>query len=301
MLTRYVQRNLTWIDLVSPSANEVRSLVHEFGIDPLIAEELLVPSYKPKVERRGEHLYVILHFPVLRGLMSRPEQEVDFVIGKNFLITARYGSVDPLHVFSKAFEVNSVLGTQGGMTHGGHLFVAMAGQLYQALGHECDALHRRLQDIEDHIFKGDERKMVVEISHAARTIYDFRQSLIPQEEMLASLDPVGARMFGPEFSFYVRNVRGEYMRVKNLLDHLRESLVELRATNDSLLSTKQNEVMKTLTVLAFLFLPLSFMASLFGMSNIPGYATPPGFWLAAALMAILALGCIFFFKKKGWL
>ena len=80
MLTRYGQKHAVWIDLAHPTPHEVRSLMHEFGIDPLIAEELLVPSFKPKVERRGEVIYVILHFPVLRGLGARAEQEIDFVI-----------------------------------------------------------------------------------------------------------------------------------------------------------------------------------------------------------------------------
>src|SRR3989344_6189409 len=120
MLTRYGQKHAAWIALVAPTPAEVRSLMHEYGIDPLIAEELLVPSFKPKVERRGEIIYVILHFPVLRGL-GRQEQEIDFVIGKNFLITARYGTVDPLLAFAQAFEVTTVLGRPLTHQHGGHL------------------------------------------------------------------------------------------------------------------------------------------------------------------------------------
>ena len=209
MLTRYVQRNLTWIDLVSPSPSEVRALMHEFTIDPLIAEELLVPSYKPKVERRGEHIYVILHYPVLRGLGNRPEQEIDFVIGKHFLITTRYAQSDPLHAFAKAFEVGQVLGHgTTGMMHGGHLFAAMARNLYTALMNECEVLDRHMQDIEERIFGGDERRMVFDISQTGRTIHDFRQSLMPHLEMLNSLEPVAAKVFGPEYSFYLRSVVG---------------------------------------------------------------------------------------------
>ncbi len=79
MLTRYGQKNAVWIDLVAPTPLEVRGLMHEFGLDPLIAEELLIPSFKPKVERRSEVIYVILHFPVLRGLGQRSAPEIDFV------------------------------------------------------------------------------------------------------------------------------------------------------------------------------------------------------------------------------
>ena len=143
----------------------------------------------------------------------------------------------------------------------------MVQNLYQALGHELDVLDRRLEDIEEHIFTGDERKMVIEISQTGRTIHDFRQLLLPHQEMLASLVQPATKLFGAEYAFYVRTIEGAYERVRNLLEHLRESLTELRETNNSLLSTKQNEIMKTLTVLAFVTFPLMLISSIFGMNT----------------------------------
>src|ERR1700741_2579552 len=121
MLTRYGQHALTWIDLTTPTPAEVKSLMSEFHLDPLVAEELLVPSYKPKVERRGDAIYVILHFPALCLSCNRPEQEIDFVIGKHFLITTRYENIDPLHSFARSFEASAVLGRTDA-SHAGHLF-----------------------------------------------------------------------------------------------------------------------------------------------------------------------------------
>ncbi len=307
MLTRYAQHNLTWVDLVAPTAEEVRALMKEFDLDPLIAEELLVPSFKPKVERRGDAIFVILHFPVLRmggsmGAAKRPEQEVDFIVGKHFLLTTRYETIDPLHSFAKAFEVQSVLG-RGAATHGGHLFAAMVRRLYEGLGAECDNVHRHLMDIEEHIFNGDERRMVIELSHTGRTIHDFRQALLPHGEMLESLEPVGSRFFGAEYAYYARELMGAYQRVERSLDNLYGSLNELRATNDSLLNTKQNEIMKTLTVLAFLFLPLTFITGLFGMNTVsdPIIGTRGDFWILVGMMAALAICFFVYFKKKNWL
>ncbi|MGC9602545.1 MAG: magnesium transporter CorA family protein [Minisyncoccia bacterium] len=302
MLTRYAERNLTWIDLVSPTPAEVRSIMQEFAIDPLIAEELLMPSYKPKVERHGEQLYVILHFPILRGLNERPTQEIDFIIGKNFLITARYAATDHLHSFAKVFEVHTVLGQQNAV-HGGHVFVAMVTSLYQALVNECDIIEKHLIDIEDRIFEGKERTMVLQISKTGRIIYDFRQVLLPHREMLRSLESAGTQLFGQEFLYYVHNVEGEYERVAHSVEHLRESLVELRETNNSLLSTKQNEVMKMFTVIAFLFLPLTFIEGLFQMNthDTPILGTPGDFWVITGFMALLVVGFFVYFKRKGWL
>jgi len=276
--------------------------MQEFGIDPLIAEEMLMPSYKPKVERRENYVYVILHFPMLRGLNRRPEQEIDFIIGKNFLITARYTDTDHLHSFAKVFEVHSVLG-QGSAVHGGHLFTAMARNLYLALINECDVVEKYLTDIEDGVFKGEERTMVLQISKTGRIIHDFRQTLLPHKEMLLSLEAASTRLFGQEFLYYLRTVEGEYERLRQMLEHLRESLVELRETNNSLLSTKQNDIMKTFTVIAFLFLPLSFIASLFQMNTryTPLLGTPGDFWIIVGMMTLIAAGFFVYFKRKGWL
>lgn len=303
MLTRYARKDVTWIDCVSPSSAEVRSLIQEFGIDPHIAEELLLPSYKSKVERQDDIIYVILHFPALHGAHRHPEQEIDFLIGKNFLITTRYETVDPLHSFAKAFEVDAVLGTNNATAHGGHLFVSMTQNLYQALSNECDTIRKRLWNIEEHIFRGDERRMVAQLSQVGRTIHDFRQSLVPHHEMLLSFDPVGTRFFGPEFSYYLRKLVGSYERVDRTLANLHDSLSELRETNNSLLSTKQNEIMRTLTVIAFFFLPLSFIASVFGMNaeHMPIIGTPFDFWFITGAMALVATSCFAYFKHKGWL
>lgn len=303
MLTRYARKDVTWVDCVSPSSAEVRSLIQEFGIDPLIAEELLLPSYKSKVEQRSDHLYVILHFPVLHGAHRHPEQEIDFLIGKNFLITTRYENVDPLHSFAKAFEVEEVLGRDSTTTHGGHLFVSMTQNLYQALLNECDTLRKRLWNIEEHIFRGDERRMVAQLSQVGRNIHDFRQSLAPHNEMLLSFDPAGTRMFGPEFSYHLRNLVNAYGRVERVLTGLHDSLGELRETNNSLLSTKQNEIMKTLTVLAFTFFPLTFISGLFGMNteHNPLVGNPLDFWIVLAIMLSVAVSCFFYFRYKGWL
>lgn len=303
MLMRHEERDLTWLDMIAPTPAEVRALMAEFDIAPNVAQELLSASYKSKVERQEGAVYVILHFPTLRaGLNRRPEQEIDFIIGKKFLITARYENIDPLHTFARAFEANALLG-RNHATHGGHLFASMAQNLYRSLIEECDLMRNRLEEIETRIFKGDERRMVFELSRLARALYDFSRALGPHKEMLSSLEPVAARLWGQEFAYYLREVEGMRGRVEHELMSLRDSLNELRATNDSLLNTKQNEIMKTLTVLAFVFLPLSFIASLFGMNTIhdPVIGSAFDFWVILAGMVLIATGCFVYFRHKEWL
>jgi magnesium transporter len=302
VLTRYKQKHLTWVDLVAPTPQEVRSLLQEFNLHPTLAQELLSPSYRSKVERKGDELLMVLHFPTLRGVSQRTDHEIDFIIGRNFLITTRYENTDPLHIFARVFEVNAVLGRESA-NHGGHLFASMTRSLYQALGDECDSISEKLKEIEERIFKGDERQMVAELSQVGRILHDFHVSLIPHYEMLSSLEAPAVRVFGPEFAYYLHEVQGECRRIERTIEHLRDSLREMRETNNSLLSTKQNEVMKQLTVLAFVFLPISFIAALFGMNTVnnPIIGSAYDFWLIAGSMLMVAIGCFIYFRYKDWI
>ncbi|MSR70832.1 hypothetical protein EXS62_02220, partial [Candidatus Kaiserbacteria bacterium] len=233
---------------------------------------------------------------------ARPEQEIDFVVGKHFLITARYENIDPLHAFAKAFEVNSVLG-RGGQEHGGHLFVGMVRDLYHSLLSECEALHGRVDEVEDRIFKGHEREMVAEISSVGRMIHDFRRTLEPHRSMLESFEPQGEKLFGAGFSYHIRSVLGEYERVRHTLEHLREWQLELRETNNSLLSLKQNEIMKNLTIMAFITFPLSLLANIFAINakHNPILGADYDFWIILGIMAGAGLCLIILFKYKKWL
>jgi magnesium transporter len=303
MLTRYQERDLTWIDLVAPTPPEVRALMQEFDLEPKVAQELLSVSHKSKMERSGDTLYVIFHFPTLRlGLNRRPEQEVDFIIGKKFLITTRYENIDPLHSFARAFEAASLIGRPH-HTHGGHLFAAMLEGIYRSLDAECELIQGRLEEIETRIFKGDERRMVSELSTVSRVLFDFGRALAPHQDMLTSMEPYATRLLGAEYGYHLRQVEGLRTRVGHTVAGLRESLGELRATNDSLLNAKQNEIMKTFTVLAFVFLPLSFIAGLFGMNtqNNPIVGSGFDFWIIVAGMAFIGLCCFTYFRHKDWL
>jgi magnesium transporter len=248
-------------------------------------------------------LYIILHFPSLGGTGARAEQEIDFLVSKHYLITAHYEVLDPLHSFAKAFEVETVLGHERTHLHGGHLFASMLERLYQALEDECQIVREQLSAAEERIFHGDEKRMVVELSRIGRTIHDFRQALIPHREMLSSFEAPAARIFGPEYTYYVRAIEAAYTKIDRTLQNLKGSLEELRETNNALLSTKQNEIMKILTIMAFVTFPLTLISSIFGMNTeyLPVVGLPGDFWFVLGGMTLLAITFFIFFKRKGWL
>ncbi|MBI5470019.1 magnesium transporter CorA family protein [Candidatus Kaiserbacteria bacterium] len=303
MLSRHEHRGLVWVDMESPNPEEVKSVMDEFHIQPLTAEELLLPSSRPRAEFYPSYAYLVLHFPALRHTHKHREQEVDFVIGKNFIITTRYELIDPLHKFSKVFEVNSVLETSNVGEHAGFIFFAMLKRMYKSIEHELDFVRRDLSTIEEHVFAGDEVSMVAAISRSARDLLSLRQTIEPHRESLHTLESEGIAFFGADFTSYLRALTNEYYKVHNHIMRLTDSLHELRETNNSLLSTKQNETMKIFTIMAFVTFPLMLVAALFSMDTkfTPIVGLPHDFWIIVALMATSGIAMFAFFRSKKWL
>src|SRR3989344_5289573 len=164
MINKQEHNGLLWIDLENPTREEIREIMETYGVHPLVGEELLSPTLKPKVDLYPEYIYMILHFPAFRHSHGvKNEQEVDFIIGKKFLVTTRYDTVDPLHKFSKVFEVNSILDRSDIGKHAGFIFFYMIRKLYKSIGHELDFVSDALSAAENRVFAGNEKEMVFEI------------------------------------------------------------------------------------------------------------------------------------------
>lgn len=304
MIHRYTHEALTWIDLESPTTEEIRLLMEEFSLDPLIAEELLSSTLRPRIDIRNDYFYLVLHFPALQhSHKSSMDQEVDFIVGKNWMITTRYDTVDPFHTFSKIFEVNSMLDRTVTWNHAGDMFFQMASTLYASVSNELEHLEDRLERAEEDVFDGREKEMVLSLSMIGRDLLNFRQALVPHKTMLDSLYTATEPLFGNSFSQKIHSIIGEYYRLWNNVETHSASLHELRETNNSLLTTKQNETIKTFTILAFSTLPMTVVASIFGMNteNAPFIGRQDDFWIVITLMVTVGLLCLLYFKYKHWL
>lgn len=303
MISRNKYRDLTWIDCERPSHDEIRALMEEFDIHPIVADELLTPSLRPKVDHYENFIYLILHFPAIRHSHSNATQEVDFIIGKKFIITVRYELLDPLHKFSKVFEVNSILDKSDIGEHAGYLFFYMIRKIYSSLQHELSIIAESLKDVEDRIFGGEERAMVETLSNIHRDLLAFHRALRLHKPVLTSLGIACEEFYGHDFRHYTDNIVGEYYKVEELLEDQREILGDLRVTNDSLLTTKTNEIMKVLTITTFSILPASLLGAVFGMSaeGTPIKNGPYGFWIIVSMMLLMILLTFLFFRTRKWL
>jgi magnesium transporter len=299
-------KNVTWIDMESPTREEVRDLIEKFEIDPIVANELLGPTTRSRVDLHENYIYLILHFPKkINGnnydsSLDKATLEVDFIISKDFIITTRYGNIDSFSEFSKVFEAESILEKSKLGVHAGFVFYFMIRHIYKSMYAEIQNMRDKIYDYEEEVFAGHEREMVVSLSKMNRLFLYFKESLFFHREILISFEEAGKKIFDPEFTYYLRAVLGEYYKVQNALESSKDYLSEIRNTNDSLLSTKQNEVMKLIALISFITFPMTLLSSIFGMntSYLPLVGHQYDFLIVIFIMTIMAGVILYFFKKK---
>jgi len=302
MISTYKHNKVTWIDLENPTNDEVRKLIEKYSIDPVVGNELLTPSAKPHINFHDTYIYLILHFPTNNSDEGNVE-EVDFVIGKDFIITTRYSAVDALMQFAKIFEVNSLLEKSNLGEHSGHLFFQMITNLYKSLLDQLEHVKDLIEDVEEKVFNGQESKMVTNISRLNRRLLNFKEAISLHYEILRVFEALGSKIFDAKFENNLRLITSEYVKVQSSLENTREYLLEIRRTNDSLLNTKQNEIMKNLTVMTFIMLPLTLITGIFGMNTSanPIANVRNDFWIVILIMLIVSLLTTMFFKWKKWM
>ena len=303
MIAKHTNRGLTWVDVESPTQEEIRDLAKEYDLNPLVAHELSSPSVKPKVDLYKDFVYLILHFPRFRrDRTSEQSQEIDFVVGKKFLITVRYSGNDVLAIFSRLFEASAVLGKGDFGAHGGFVFSRMIERLYESVLNELSVGSDSMRSIEQKIFDGKERQMVVALSKLSRNLLETKRSLALHRDVLESFVVAGRMLFGETFAFQLQTLIGSYSRVGNALDSNLALLAELRETNNSLLDTKETETMRIITVIAFLTLPASVITNFFQMSTVHTPLVGGSFdWVIIVSFTLLGTAFLFLLaKRKQW-
>jgi magnesium transporter len=307
MINTYKKGDETWVDIDHGTPEEIHELMDKYSIHPFVAKELTSVTPRPRIEFHDEYIYCILHFPAWKHTHSKDDinQEVDFIIGKETLITARYDTIDSLHKFSKELEVDEILDKSGdkrkNQSH--KIFTGLLRSLYSGLFEELAYIEDTSKNITSQIFHGKEKQMVISISEVTRTLLDFKRVIDLHHEILLGLSNKGKEVFGESFGAEMELIIIDYLKINTSIRSSLEMLRELRDTNNSMLTTKQNEIVKQLTVLGFVILPLNLIAWIFAMrvEGLPFLNNPNGFLIVLTIMIASASIALAYAKHKKWL
>jgi magnesium transporter len=300
MITNRPFKDQTWIDISSPSKNELDLLIIDHKLDPLVVKDLLTPTPKQHARVFDQGIYAVLHIPFFRHNHNEdPKQEIDFIITKDNLFTTRYDSIDALHHFAKQVEVNEILRKN----EKSHLFFGLMKVVYSFLFDEVEYLRDWLKETEIKIFAGHEKAMVFTISLISRNILNFKRIIRSHELVLLSIKEDAGDIFDANFKREIDVLLEDWQRIMDELTNLSDTVSELRATNDSILSTKQNDTTKQLNAIGSIILPISIIGQIFGLSVLyfPLKNNPYAFWIILGLMFLTMLSSLIYARFKKWI
>ncbi len=296
---------ITWIDLQNPSEKEVESIRKTYNIHSLVADELRTQTYRTRVDDYGDHIFLVLRMPMVKRKNSPPgmSKEIDFVLGKDYLITVHHGAIDEIKELHEELDKSESLRKKSFGSTPVHILHVIMSRIFTDLLEDLDEFTKGVDKIERRIFRKDVKKVVEDISSLRHKVLNFRRALKPQQTVLQSLLDRGAILYGQRSAPYFRDMLGEYDRVWNIIENHKETLDALNDTHTSYLSTMSNEVIQRLTLMAFITFPLTLIATLFGMNTeiLPFVGWEYDFWIISGFMAAGVICMFVYFKKKGWI
>lgn len=302
MIKTYSVGGRRWVDINRGTPEEIGEIMRTYDLHPFVAKELSGVTAKPRVESHNGYIYCILHFPAWKHTHTDKNQEIDFIICRDVLITSRYDTIDTLHRFAKELEVEEVLQNDHFERNPQALFIHLLRELYKGLFEELTYLEEVTEQITARIFNEKEREMVAAISSVTRTLLDFKKVTDWHEEILLSLGEHGRTMFGNNFGIDMEAIMHDYTKLNGTIKSNLNMLRELRETNNSLLSAKQNETIKKLALMGFVIFPLTLIATLFSMQvDLPLANNPNAFWMILVTMVAVTLIMLTYAKSKKWL
>ena len=294
---------VTWVDIQDPTREDVQYLKEKFNFHPLVLGELMPPGHRPKVEHHDDYLFMILYYPVFnKEKRETKPRELDIIVTKNTIITSHYRSILPLKALFDSCNLYKE-SKKSYMSEGpGQLLFYILSGFWKTCLTKLIQINKLIDEIEKGIFRGKEKEMVTEISLVKTDIINFWRIIEPQEEILKSLAAEGTAFFGQALSPHFSDLLGTYGKALNNIRTSKEAIFALENTNQSLLSTKTNEIIKVLTIFSVIVFPLTLLASIWGMNvNLPFASSPAGFLIILIMMLTLTGLMLLFFRRKKWL
>lgn len=290
-----------WVDLAAPTIPEFLILSDTFGFHPLSVEDARAELHYPKIEAYDGYLYVVLHgIDFHAGEKGFATHDVDFFLGRNYLVTVHDGHSTSIKELAQSVERNPNLMSEGPVA----LFHRIVDAMVDHYRPEVEKVEARINEIEDEVFENPGPTLVREILVVKREVAGMRRVVIPQRDVVARLARRDYVDISTDMSFRFRDVYDHLVRIADDAMIFQDRITGVLDAHLTSASNRLNEVMKVLTVVATIFMPLTLVSGIWGM-NVPLPHFPGGesaqFWWLVGIMAVVAAGMLAAFRFRRWI
>lgn len=286
-----------WVDITDPGLDDMRCLQTEFGFHPLSIEDVHRDAQRPKIEIYPDY-YFLVFYTLAYPTPAAPihTHEIDFFLGANYVVTSHEKPLPEIdEVWDRWQRRVDVIGSDAGS-----LLYILLDSIVDEYFPIIDVLAERVEDIEQHIFEKFDKEALEDIFKLKKDLLALRRIIAPERDVLNVLlrrDPV---IVSPTSIIFFQDVYDHILRVIDSMDTYRDLLSSALDAYLSVQSNNLNEVMRKLTVISTIFLPLTFLTGFFGMNftHLPFDSTTM-LWVSLVIMVLLPVGMLVYFRWRG--
>ena len=293
-------RNFTWINIVEPTNKDFDFLEEKYHFHHLAMEDCRISIQQPKIDEYDNYLFMVFHLPrYLKQQRRTVALELNVFLGKNYLITIHNGDLKPLNNYFDQIAKNTA---KLKYTMPAYLLYEILSTSFNYCFPMLEKIGLSLDRVEDDLYADQSRRTLEELSIIAQDIINFRRVIRPQRYFMKDLDQVKTKFITEKLEFYYEDIADKIDRIWELLDSNKEVVDVLQRTNESLLTQRLNEVMKILTIISVIMLPLTVITGFYGM-NVVGLPFAHSAYAAAIVFGLLifvGVVMLFYFRKRNW-
>lgn len=295
---------VTWTNIERITPQDLEDLKATYPhFHPLDLEDLQSRIERPKIDEYDDYLFVVMHFPLWDPVqrVSRAA-EVDVFVGSGYLVTVSDGTLKPLRHFFEQCQNNSEIREQFMGRGASKVFYAVIDRLVDYIFPILYKVDANIRDLEEEIFTEDSRQIIQDMSFIRRDIIALRRIIRPQLVIVENLEKVDRPYIREDLDVYFGDILDHLIKGGDIVEEHLEIIRGLSDTADMLVSYRLNEVMRILTVISVIMMPLTLISGIYGMNvALPLQEFVGAFWLIIALMFSIGLGMLVFFRHRGWL
>jgi len=289
-----------WVDIAAPSDNDFTQLSEVFHFHPLSIEDARSSLQYPKVEQYPQYLYLVLHgIDSKEGSRSFSTRDIDFFVGRNFLVTVHDGSSRSVQKLRQACSQYEHLLSEGPVALV-HRIVDTMVDNYRPV---TEALEERIETLEERALAG-RTQLVAQVMKVKRELAQMRRVLIPQRDAIGRLARREFPTISDEMAFRFRDVYDHVVRLAEEVILFQDRMTGVLEVNLASVSNRLNQIMKVLTVMSTIFLPLTVLTGMWGM-NVPIPHLPGGpdaqFWWISGIMFTVSGAMLVLFRLNKWI
>ncbi|HNP67608.1 MAG TPA: magnesium/cobalt transporter CorA [Aequorivita sp.] len=294
--------NITWINVNGLSnTDDIVTLGNHFELHPLIQEDIVTTNQRPKIDEYEEYLFIVfkmLHYDENEHLTN---EHISMVVGSDYVITFQEAEGD---VFG---DLRDRLEHGKGRIRGSgsdYLMFAILDAVVDNYFTVVEFLSNKVEILEDNLFDDkDDENMTEEIQELKKEILKIRKAVLPLREVINRLEKIESPLIEERTNKYIRDLYDHIIQVNESVEIYRDMIWGLMDMYMTTISNKMNEVMKVLTIMASIFIPLTFMAGIYGMNfeHMPELHLRYGYYYLWAAMILVFFGLLWYFKRKKWL